>query len=66
MPEHKIKRMVKKFSKNLNCDWIIIWHFHVVRHYEVDGLDYFNTGDRLRNCSAVIEDLNWNLNSIRF
>jgi hypothetical protein len=20
MPEHKIKRMVKKFSKNLNCD----------------------------------------------
>ena len=66
MPEHKIKRMVSKFSKNLICDWIILGHFHVARHYEVNWLDYFNTWDWLRNCSAVIEDWKWNLELVKY
>ena len=66
MPEHKIKRMVSNFSKNLTCDWIILGHFHVARHYEVNWLDYFNTWDWLRNCSAVIEDWKWNLELVKY
>lgn len=66
MPEHKIKRMVSKFSKNLTCDWIILGHFHVARHYEVNWLDYFNTWDWLRNCSAVVEDWKWNLELVKY
>lgn len=66
MPEHKIKRMVSNFSKNLTCDWIILWHFHVARHYEVNWLDYFNTWDWLRNCSAVVEDWKWNLELVKY
>jgi uncharacterized protein YycO len=66
MPETRIKKMVSKFSKNLVCDWIILGHFHVARHYEVNWLDYFNTWDRLRNCSAVVEDLKWKLELIKY
>ena len=66
MPEHKIKRMVSNFSKNLTCNWIILWHFHVARHYEVNWLDYYNTWDRLRNCSAVVEDWKWNLELVKY
>lgn len=66
MPEHKIKRMVSNFSKNLTCDWIILGHFHVARHYEVNWLDYFNTWDWLRNCSAVVEDWKWNLELVKY
>ena len=66
MPENRIKKMISNFSKNLNCDWIILWHFHVTRHYEVNWLDYFNTWDRLRNCSAVTEDSKWNLELIKY
>ena len=64
MPESKIQNKIKKFSKNLDCDWLILWHFHVARHYEIDWLDYFNTWERLRVCSAVVEDLEWKLKLI--
>lgn len=64
MPGCKIKSRVEKFSKNLGCDWIIIGHFHVVMHYEINWLDCFNLGDRISNCSAVVEDKKWNLKLI--
>ena len=61
VPEYKINSKILDFSKNLNCDWIIIWHFHIAKHYNLNGLDYFNTWDRMRNCSAVVEDKKWEL-----
>lgn len=64
MPEEKINKKIKKFSKNLNCDWIILGHFHLARHYETNWLDYFNTWDRLKHFAAVVEDLKWNLELI--
>jgi len=66
MPERKISKKIHIFSKNLDCDWFIMWHFHVARHHDVNGLDYFNTWDWLRNCSAVAEDLKWNLELIKY
>ena len=66
MPEREISKKVHNFSKNLTCDWIILWHFHVARHHDVNWLDYFNTWDRLRNCSAVTEDLKWNLELTKY
>ena len=66
MPESKINRLVKDFSKNLNCDWIIIWHFHLDRHYDVNGLDYFNTWDWLKHFAAVVEDSKWNLGLVKY
>lgn len=64
MPDKKINRKIIKFTKNLNCDWIIIWHFHIARHYDINWLDYFNTWDWLKNYAAVVEDLKWNLELI--
>ncbi len=64
MPESKIKNKLIKFTKTLNCDWIILWHFHTTRHYSVNWIDYFNTWDWIRNCSAVVEDKQWKLNLI--
>lgn len=64
MPDSRISSKIEKFIKNLTCDWLIIGHFHVARHYEINGVDYFNTWDWLKNCSAVVEDLEWNLELI--
>lgn len=66
MPDKKINNKIIKFSKNLKCDWIIIWHFHIARHYKLNWIDYFNLWDQLRNYSVVIEDLEWNLNLIKY
>jgi UDP-2,3-diacylglucosamine pyrophosphatase LpxH len=66
MPESKINRLIKNFSKNIDTDWIIIWHFHVSKHYKINWLDYFNTWDWLKHLAAVAEDLNWNLELILY
>lgn len=64
MPEKKINKKIKKFSKNLNCDGFILWHFHLPKHLEINWMDYFNSWDWMKNCSAVVENLEWELNLI--
>ena len=66
MPEHRIKKKIMRLTKNINCNWIIIWHFHVTRHYNLNWIDYFNTWDWLRNCSALLEDSKWNLELVKY
>ena len=66
MPESRINNLVRKFCENLNCDWLIVWHFHLARHYEIDDLDYFCTWDWLKHYAAVVENLEWNLELIQY
>lgn len=60
----KIENRIYKFLEYLDCDWTIIWHFHDPKQYSIDWIDYFNTWDRIKNCSAIVEDSAWNLNLI--
>ena len=64
VPETKIKKKITEFSKNLNCDWIIMWHFHIARHFQINWFDYFNTWDRLKLYSAVAENKEWEVELI--
>ena len=66
VPEDKINNKISKFSKNLDCDWIIMWHFHLATHYGINWLDYFNTWDRLKHLAAVVEEVDWNLKLIQY
>lgn len=66
VPAQKLKNKIRRFSKTLNCDWIILGHFHVVKSYEIDGLNCFILGDWISNCSAVVEDEKWNLKLIQY
>jgi hypothetical protein len=66
MPESKINKLAKNLTNNLNCDWLIIWHFHLDRHYEIDWLDYFCTWDWLKHLAVVTEDLKWNLRLMKY
>ena len=64
MPEKKIKNKIDKFSKNLNCEWIILWHFHIAKHYKINWLNCFISWDRIKHYSAVVEDNKWDLELI--
>lgn len=66
MPESKINNLVTKFSKNIDCDWFIIWHFHLDRHYKINGLNYLCTWDWLKHYAAVVENSKWDLELIRY
>ena len=56
VPQYKIKNKITNFSKNLTYDWIIMWHFHICEHYKINWIDYFNTGDWIQNCTALVEN----------
>ncbi len=64
--QKKIEKRINKFLNNLNCDWAILWHFHNPQNYSLNWVDYFNTWDRITNCSAVVENLEWDLNLIYY
>ena len=64
VPENKLENKILKFSQNLNCDGIIMWHFHDPKIDTINWKMYFNTGDRMKSCSAVVEDEKWKLNLI--
>jgi len=66
MSDEKWTRKVKKLKKNLNCDGVILWHFHMIKHCQINWIDYFCTWDWRRNCSAVVEDLKWNLEVVKY
>ena len=64
--QKKIEKRINKFLKNLNYDWAIIWHFHNPQYFSANWVDYFNTWDRITNCSAVVENLEWDLNLLYY
>ena len=61
VPEDKIRKKVLKFSQNLNCDWIILWHFHLPTNEILGKINYLNTWDWMKSCSAIVETPKWDL-----
>jgi UDP-2,3-diacylglucosamine pyrophosphatase LpxH len=43
-------------AKKKECDGIIIGHYHMADHIIQDGKEYFNTGDRVISCTAIVEN----------
>jgi UDP-2,3-diacylglucosamine pyrophosphatase LpxH len=64
-----IKRTVKQFvryisdfenalvrhARRIGCDGVICGHIHTPVMTQHDGIDYFNTGDWVENCTALVE-----------
>ena len=66
MPEKKINKKIKRLSNNLHCDGFILWHFHSPKNLKINWINYFNSWDWIKNCSAVVENSEWELNLILY
>lgn len=44
------------YAKKNKVDGIICGHMHQPEMQTIDGIDYFNCGDRTESCSALVED----------
>lgn len=60
----KLFKKIEQFMKGKTYDWIILWHFHQPMHCYINNLEYLNTWDWLKSCSAIVENDNWNLELI--
>lgn len=57
------ERELCKIARSKNCDAIICGHIHKAEIRNIDGIDYYNSGDWVETLSALAEDHdgNWQL-----
>ncbi len=55
-PKKTLQRKALKLAEKKWCDGIIIGHYHLPDHMKKDSLEYFNTGDRVTRCTAIVEN----------
>lgn len=46
-----------KYAKQKECDAVIAGHIHDPCIRNIDGVEYYNCGDWMENCTAIIENL---------
>ena len=51
--EHFVARTTRQFG----CAGVICGHIHVPAMRRIDGIDYYNCGDWIEHCSAIVEHL---------
>ncbi len=53
-------------ANKANCNGVICGHIHHAIHKEIQGVDYWNCGDFIESCVAIIEDLDGNLKIVNW
>ena len=48
---------VARYTKKKNCSGVICGHIHVPIIRKIDGIDYYNCGDWMEHCTALVEHL---------
>ena len=43
------------YAKDMDCDGIICGHIHYPEFKRINDMDYYNIGDWVENCSAIVE-----------
>ena len=54
---NNFEHCLMRYAKQKGCDGVISGHIHTAAVKEIDGLQYYNCGDWVDSCSAVIENL---------
>ncbi|MFN0019563.1 MAG: UDP-2,3-diacylglucosamine diphosphatase [Pirellulaceae bacterium] len=51
------------YARDNGCQGVVCGHIHTPQREEIDGIAYFNTGDWVENCTALVEfsDGSWEL-----
>lgn len=55
-PKNILYRKATELAKEKKCDGIIIGHYHMPEFITKNGMEYFNTWDRVTKCTAIIEN----------
>lgn len=57
---------VVKYTKQKKCSGVICGHIHTPIIKEVDNIQYYNCGDWVENCTALIEDYEGNIELVEY
>lgn len=58
-PKKRLQKKVFNLVNRLGCDWMVLGHYHLPDYVKKWTKEYFNTGDRISSCTAVVENEGW-------
>ncbi|MDD3263053.1 MAG: hypothetical protein PHR61_04340 [Candidatus Absconditabacteria bacterium] len=65
-PKKTLHKKAFALAKEKGCDGIIIGHYHMPDHVKNHTMEYFNTGDWISSCTAVVENKKGDLELIHY
>lgn len=60
----QFEEAVVRYARDHEVDGVICGHIHTVGQREIQGVQYYNTGDWVESCTALVEDFDGNLEII--
>ena len=53
-------------AKKQGYDGVVCGHIHHANHTKIEGVDYYNTGDWVESCTAIVEDFEGRMHLINW
>jgi UDP-2,3-diacylglucosamine pyrophosphatase LpxH len=63
---HDYEHAVAYGAKKQGYDGVVCGHIHHANHKKIDGIYYYNTGDWVESCTAIVEDFEGKLHLINW
>jgi UDP-2,3-diacylglucosamine pyrophosphatase LpxH len=60
------EQVVLEYTKEKGCSGIVCGHIHVPNITKIDEIDYYNCGDWVESCSAIIENFDGSMKLIHY
>lgn len=61
----RFRAAASRYARCRGFHGIVCGHIHYPDHVQFDGFSYFNTGDWIENCTALVEDLDGRFHLLR-
>ncbi len=62
----KFEEAVVRYARDFDVDGVLCGHIHTVAAREIQGISYYNTGDWVESCTAIVEHYDGNLEVLKF
>ena len=58
--------LVARYTREQECSGVVCGHIHVPAHRRLEGIDYYNCGDWVEHCTALVEHVDGRLELAAF
>jgi len=62
----KFEEAIVRYASDFDVDGVLCGHIHTAAARTIQGVDYYNTGDWVESCTAIVEHYDGNLEVLNF
>jgi UDP-2,3-diacylglucosamine pyrophosphatase LpxH len=62
----KFEESIVRYAKDYKVDGVLCGHIHTASVREIDGASYYNCGDWVESCTAMVEHFDGRMELLKF